>query len=316
MSVIHRRSFLSAALAATPSLYLGTREGTERPWSYPCPAPFWLEVSRVITELFYFRKRLLPMLLRATVHHERGDYPTRFDVPNPASIAGYQHATDRLIQALPSGRVGLRRFDRDEVIAPILALSSHSLIGSSFHSSCATDPSWQKYLHAGRFGYSWHLSEHFPSNVLATFAEEIASFMESPQVTSPAIDWLPDARHDLLMRAFKAMPLGSYWKLLLPLFHIAPESSTDLLTVRRNDQVKFDDQTLPLKRRMLYSIQMSTLSSSLMEYFADNNFFRIREVARMRERCGSSHCFMAARVLGILYQKVVVLRRMHATLEL
>jgi hypothetical protein len=50
----------------------------------------------------------------------------------------------------------------------------------------------------------------------------------------------------------------------------------------------------------------------IMECFANNQFGRIREIALLPEASGNWHGFMAGAILDVLYQKVIVLRRLAA----
>jgi hypothetical protein len=233
-------------------------------------------------------------------------------------MAAYRHASDHLIKAMPTNGdgVSIGPLDHDETVAPILSLSSDAKDSRDLYRQCESNSGSANYCHVDHEGFCWDLRSmgpRFPQAMLDAYAEEIVGFMQGPWVSSHSIVLVQNAEHEQLMRAFSTMPLWTFWNLLLPLFYIAPESSSALLTVRRgNAKFLWDDTMRPIERGYLYSTQMSMLSSFIMECFANNHFSRILRIAGLRETWGNRHGFMAGQILDVLYQKVIVLRRLAA----
>jgi len=278
----------------------------------------WLEVIRVRFQIWHYRDRLLPLLLRSPVMAADYRY-LGFRQPDSAYMAAYRNASDHLIKAVPTNGdgVSIAPLDHDEVVAPILALSMDAKDGRELYRRCESGSCVADYCRVVQDGFRWDLRStgpRFPQAMLDGYAEEIVEFMEGAGRTSDAIAAVQDAGLQQLVRAFTVMPLETYWHLILPLFHMAPRSSTAVLTVRRgNATMSFAGTSRHIEHSYLYSTQMSMLSSFIMEYFANDCFWRIQAVAWLRETWGNWHGFMAGQILDILYQKVIVLRRLCST---
>lgn len=322
MTTISRRTFLESTCLSMGALVAPPFNG--RPLAHQTSerdsevnAGIWLEILRVRFQLWHYRDRLLPLLLRGTVMGADDRY-LGFAPPHPTYVAAYRHASDRLIKALPTNGdgVSIAPLDHDETVAPILALSSDAKDGRDLYLQCELDSRIANYCNIDRESFRWDLramGPRFPQAMLDAYAEEIVGFLQGSRLASHPILSVQNAEPGQLIRAFTTMPHWTYWNLILPLFHIAPESALALLTVRRgNAKFLWDDTMRTIERSYLYSTQMSMLSSFIMEYFANNHFSRILQIAGLRETWGNWHGFMAGQILDVLYQKVLVLRRLAA----
>lgn len=324
MTIISRRSFLNATFISTGALASPAFSGRpllnqSRSRDAEQNARVWLEILRVRFQLWHYRDRLLPLLLRGTVM-DADDCYLGFRPPHPTYMAAYRHATDHLIKAMPTNGdgVSIGPLNHDETVAPILSLSSDAKDSRDLYRQCESNSGSANYCHVDREGFRWDLRSmgpRFPQAMLDAYAAEIVSFMQGPRLSSHSILSVQNAEHEHLTSAFSTIPLWTFWNLILPLFHIAPKSSSALLTVRRgNAKFLWDDTMRPIEGSYLYSTQMSMLSSFIMEYFANNHFSRILRIAGLRETWGNWHGFMAGQILDVLYQKVIVLRRMAASI--
>ena len=322
MTTLSRRSLLSAtsiAMCAFATPAFTGRALANQLWQRHAKmdALVWLEVMRVHFQLRCYRDHLLRLLLRSPTMDADYRY-LGFRQPHPAYMAAYRHASDHLIKALPTHGDGasMTPLDHDEVVEPILSLSMDAKDRRDLYRQCESDGCTENYCHVDAGWIRWDLRSmgpRCPQQMLAAFAKEISGFLESPWLPSDPIASIQNAEHAQLMTAFTTMPLETYWNLVLPLFQIAPESSPALLAVQRgNAKLVFGDIMRPMEHSYLYSTQMSMLSSFIMEYFANNHFSRIHEIAGMRETWGNWHGFMAGQILDVLYQKVIVLRRLAA----
>jgi hypothetical protein len=300
---------------ATPAIAGLSPANQPRPGHANMDAILWIEVIRVRFQLWHYRDRLLPLLLRRPAVDADFRY-LGFRRPKSAYLAAYQHASDHLIKAMPTNGdgVSIASLDHDEVVAPILALSVYGKDGRDLYRRCEVSYCIANCYRIVQDGFRWNLSSmgpRFPQAMLEGYAEEIVEFMEGPRRTSSAIAAVQDAGIYTLMRAFNVMPLETYWNLILPLFHMAPKSPLMLLVVRRgNATLRFGGTIRPMEHSHIYSTQMSMLCSFIMEYFANDHISRIQGIAWLRETCGNWHGFMAGQILDVLYQKVIVLRRL------
>ncbi len=320
MTIISRRSFLSSTSIAMcafarPAIAGLSLANQPRQRHANMDAILWHEVIRVRFQLWDYRDRLLPLLLRRPAMDTDFRY-LGFRRPKSAYLAAYRHASDHLIKAMPTNGdgVSIASLDHDEVVAPILALSMDAKDGRELYRRCEFGSCIANYCRIVQDGFRWNLSSmgpRFPQAMLDGYAEEIVEFMKGPERMSSAIAAVNDGGLYSLMRAFTVMPLETYWNLILPLFQMAPKSPSVLLAVRRgNATLRFGETIRPMEHSYLYSTQMSMLCSFIMEYFANDHFSRIQGIAWLRETCGNWHGFMARQILDILYQKVIVLRRL------
>jgi hypothetical protein len=320
MTILSRRSFLkSTCLSMAPLVVppLGgpalAHQASQR--DAGVNVSIWFEILRVRFQLWHFRDRLLPVLLRSPVMD--GDYRyLGFKCPHPTFTAAYQHTVDHLIKSLPTNHDGLSMtsLDHDKTLAPILALSLDARDGREWYQQCESSNSVTGYCRIVQGRCQWDLRSmgpRFPQSMLDEYAEEIAEFIEEPEGASCATVCIRNAKFHQLVKAFTKMPLQTYWNLILPLFYIKPACPSMLLTVRRgNASMYYGGITRDVEHSYPYSTQMSMLSAFVMEHFANDCFWRIQGVAWLRETWGNWHGFMAGQILDVLYQKVIVLRRL------
>ena len=323
MTTISRRSFLGAASISMGALASPVFSGRplmnqSRQQSAEMNMRVWIASQRVHFQLWHFGNRLLPLLLRSPRMDGNWRY-LGFGEPHPDYMTAHRHAADHLIKALPINDDddsitpdSITPFDHHDAFEPIRLVTGDN-------ASCRLLPRSEAEIFQDccfsirddRICWDLHaMGPRFPQDTLEAYAEEIATFTEGPRSSNPIVS-VRNARQQQLMRAFATMPLETYWNLILPLFHIAPEAPYELLTVRRsNSTMLFGDIVRPMEHSYLYSTQMSMLSSFIMEHFANNHFRRIQEIAGLRETWGNWHGFMAGQILDVLYQKVLVLRRL------
>jgi len=277
----------------------------------------WFEALWVRMHLWHFRNKLLPLLLRRPTMDANYHY-VGFDAPNPMEMTAYRQATEHLIKAMPTNVCGIRipHLDHDYIELSLNSLSGNFRDGLNWCRTREFVHHIENYCRLGEEGLQWDLQSRgswFSQNGLDSCASEIADFiLERKGVPNP-VSIIQEASDSQLLRSFAEMPLLSYWKLIPPLFYIAPESPLTLLKVRQGNAIfRIGSFERDLEGGCILPSKMSELCGFLVRLFANNQFGRIRKVVALPESCGECYGYMAERVFDVLYQKVIFLRRLAA----
>ncbi|MGY8770401.1 MAG: hypothetical protein ACKVH8_18450 [Pirellulales bacterium] len=325
MKILSRRLFLNTSLYSIGSLAtpaLGSETEVNPLWcqASDVQTTIYREVQSAQFQLKLFRDNILHLLLRRPWSHTE-HLCFEFDEPNPNEMVAYQYAINQLLNALPdNGNVDSSDpLDHDNIVSLILDLQSRpgdyprDLTG--LYQRSESDPCLTNYCVLSEQGIQWDIGLmrfKIRQDALVSFADEIAGYLEETRDKSNSIHAIQIADELQILRAFSKMPLEVYWQLLLPLFTIPPTSLLAVLTLRRSSASRRVKGFSTPQRSYLYYMKMSSLCAYIMEILADNHFLEVQKIAGLRETLGSWRGFMAPLILDVLYQKVIVLRRLIA----
>jgi hypothetical protein len=151
----------------------------------------------------------------------------------------------------------------------------------------------------------------FPRNVLASFWEEIRELLGLPAHSDPYSLFAIKSRR--LIRCFRRLSADDYFRLACPLVQMYPAIPPRFFAIPdecKNPQ-RQEAGRLTLCPAPGIRDRVSHLMGVTLEFLANDDFTRLRPLAKRVEMCGSWMPFIAGQVLDVLYQKTLALTWLH-----
>lgn len=271
------------------------------------------EILRVRYELQMFRNNFLPTLMSRSLPHVAATSQSRTPAiatkPTP-SLQEWQAATDDLIRALPHCDGGVWRSSDDGSLADFRAVY-HLFSGYELE-----PPAYRGYELATDWpAIRWHAEPHsndardkVAQNILAVlFGRDVAA----SDAWSEMVRRLPDVR-----RMFWNSPADFFWlewayTNWLPAFaELDPTFAVDGLDFGRMKDSLFGDGPAIGPLAIFLFCAFSSAAQLIATALANNHFLHVRRLLEKSQVRGYWAAVMAGQLSGVLYRKVMTLRRL------
>lgn len=278
--------------------------------SKPCRYPHAMiqEVANVHYELRVYREVLVPLLVRR-LHYNSDDRCLGLGQGDPAKIRAFQHAADRVRDAL---RDPTARFDAEQAFAAANAATAKF---ARLLRPAHVDREWlaaRCAVHQGRVHWQMPVFFGHPPSVhkMPERARCILSLFQEPTVSEDPITQLRALGPARLIRGCRKLVCGQFEFPVFDLFCIIPEAPPAIFGTPFQNPHYFlgrSAHSSEIANRMVRSEVSDTLCR-VMGFLANNHFLRVPALARRPEISGSWLDCMPQQVLDVLYQKVLALR--------
>jgi len=300
-----------AALFAAPAIPSFAAE-SEQPVD---PNSLYWNNVHILWQLRNYRDHLLPWLLRRN-RRDAGCWYTGLDEASGVDLKRFRATVDGLIAILnyPESQ-DLRRCIARSIRPARTSLCESARMHLLREHQVDEDFVTVRCMRSGS-GLIWRwrcrsMGYAFPRNVLASFWEEIRELMGLPAHSDPYSLFAIRSRR--LIRCFRRLSADDYFRLAYPLVQMYPAIPPRFFAI--------PDEWKNAKRRAagqstLYGgpgirDRVSCLMGETLEFLANDDFTRLRPLAKRIEMCGSWMPFMAGQVLDVLYQKTLALTWLH-----
>jgi hypothetical protein len=150
-----------------------------------------------------------------------------------------------------------------------------------------------------------------PDNALSSYWEEIREILGLPAQSHPSVLFTVKSRR--LIRCFRRLSMDDYFRLAYPLVQLYPAVPPRFFAI---PDAKMNGRRRMEVRPQLYGSpgirdRVSHLMGMAIEFLANDDSVRLWPLVKRLEICGSWMPFIAGQVLDVLYQKTLVLVRLH-----